>query len=92
MTTHLPDAGDLEKRLEDLVLSLPPHELESVRLSLNAGLLFMEGRIASYEAKCRLESAALAAGFRVHNSLRVTPAIASYPVSSAADPASWNLF
>ena len=66
-----------EERLAELILSLAPYESEMVRFSRDGDDLVLEGPIASYEAKCRVEGAARAAGFHVHNSLRVTPGIVS---------------
>jgi len=77
MTAYSPSTPDLESQLSGLLLSLPPYELESVRFYIEGERLVMEGCVASYEAKCRMESAARAAGFQVQNSLRVTPGIGS---------------
>ncbi|MPZ48358.1 MAG: hypothetical protein GEU75_03440 [Dehalococcoidia bacterium] len=91
MTTSLPEiTAEREQRLSQLILSLPPYELESVRLSLDGHELILEGRIASYEAKRRMETAARAAGFQVKNGLRVTPAIVQFvpPDFSPTEPAS----
>jgi hypothetical protein len=78
MTAYSLRSKNLQSQLSGLILSLPPYELESVRFSLEGEQLVIEGRIASYEAKCRMESAARAAGFQVQNSLRVTPGIVSF--------------
>ena len=79
MTTYSPEAAAArELRLSQLILSLPPYELESMRMSFEGEELILEGRIASYEAKVRMEAAARAAGFQVENGLRVTPGIAHF--------------
>jgi hypothetical protein len=80
MTAYSPEAAThLHVKLAELMLSLPPYELESVRFSLEDTRLILEGRVPSYETKCRMEHAARAAGFEVQNGLRVTPGIVSFP-------------
>jgi hypothetical protein len=74
MTTHSPDAA-LQTRLSEFILSLPPVEAESVRFNLEGHELVMEGRVPSYEAKCRMVNAAREFGFEIQNCLRVTPGL-----------------
>jgi len=78
MTTLSPDRPDTGARLSELILSLPADEVESVRFSLEGNHLVVEGRVASYSAKRKMENAAIDAGFQVQNGLRVTPGIASF--------------
>jgi hypothetical protein len=88
MTAYLPDNQHKtqEQILADFVLGLPPHDIDSVRFGLENGLLVLEGRVASYEVKRKIEAAAYSAGFQVQNGLRVTPGrIAAFPPPPLTD-------
>ena len=76
MTTHWPEV-ELQNRLAEFILSLPPLDAESVHLSLEGHELVMEGRVPSYEAKRRMVNAAREFGFEIQNCLRVTPGLIS---------------
>jgi hypothetical protein len=61
--------------LSRLLLFLSLEEtLDAVRVQLLGRELLLEGQVATYDEKCRIEKAARNAGFRVQNCLRVTPA------------------
>jgi hypothetical protein len=76
MTAFTPDqSDDVRARLSRLILSLSLDEtLDVVRIHPLGRELLLEGKVASYEEKCRIEKAARNAGFWVQNCLRVTPA------------------
>jgi hypothetical protein len=46
----------------------------TIRASIQGPAVVLEGTVASFEAKCKIEEIATKAGLRVHNHLRVTPA------------------
>jgi hypothetical protein len=87
MTRQLSENA-LQSRLAELILSLPPVEAESVRFSLEGHVLVMEGRVPSYEAKCKMVHAAQEFGFQIQNCLRVTPGLI---FSSSPSPAPANV-
>jgi diphthamide synthase (EF-2-diphthine--ammonia ligase) len=84
MTAFTPNTtGDNEARLSTLILSLALDEtLDVVRFQLLGHELVLEGQVASYDEKRRIERAAREAGFRIQNALRVIPAAFHPNISS----------
>jgi hypothetical protein len=47
---------------------------DSVRASVQGPIVVLEGTVASYAAKCKIEAICAASRLRIRNHLRVTPA------------------
>ena len=75
MNAYQPDypAAAGVERLEKLLLASQTPDFIGLRLRLIDGEVILEGSVTSYEAKCRIEQLARAAGFEVQNWLRVIP-------------------
>lgn len=75
MTAFTPEtAEEIEVRLTNLLLSLGLEKRDTIRVQKLGDELLLEGWVASYDEKCRIERAARSAGFQIQNCLRVIPA------------------
>ena len=75
MTTYDLDAAKrLDARFAALLAQAPAIDRDSIRIALLGPVLVIEGSVATYDLKCRIERAARLAGFdSIQNCLRVVP-------------------
>jgi hypothetical protein len=57
-----------------LLVNLSLAGFDNIRASIQGSTVVLEGCVASFDAKCKIERIAAKAGLRVRNRLRVTPA------------------
>jgi hypothetical protein len=79
MTRYLPATDQTEMRMSLFRLAAGDQLGAGVHYSLQGPELVLEGRVPSYETKCRIEAAGRDAGFQIVNWLRIVPGAPPLP-------------
>jgi hypothetical protein len=75
MTAYTHDDLSQDAALRTLAVALQAPDYDGIRLRRIGPQLLLEGSVASYDSKCRIEKAAVETGLQVQNWLKVVPGV-----------------